>query len=260
MLPPMTKSTFHEHLPAIHDAYVAASHGTMKQAIDEEPGDTMNDTYDIDVSVDGTWQRRGYSSLNGVVAIISANTGKCVDTEVLSKTCKGCQYWKGKEEQIGYLSWLNSHECAINFDGAAGSMEKDGVISIFKRSILLYNIRYKTYIGDGDTSSYQAMVKSKPYGEFIPWNDEYVGHVQKRIGSRLRKLKAEDKSLGGRGKGKLNQTVIDSLQNSMGLAIRQNIGNLEAMRLNVGALLFHYSEANTLEGRHQFCPKTADSW
>ena len=90
------------------------------------------------------------------------------------------------------------------------------------------------------------MVKSKPYGEFIPPKDECVGHVQKRVGFRLRKLKAEDKSLGGRGKGKLNQRVIDSLQNSMGLAIRQYIGNLEAMRLNVGALLFHYSEENTL--------------
>ena len=80
MLPPTTKNTFHEHLPAIHDAYVAASHGSMEKAFDEEHGDTpTNDTYDIDVSVDGTWQRRDYSSLNGVVTIISADTGKCVD-------------------------------------------------------------------------------------------------------------------------------------------------------------------------------------
>ena len=107
-----------------------------------------------------------------------------------------------------------------HFDGAAGSMEKEGVSTIFKRSVHLCNIRYKTYIGEGDTSSYQAMVKSKPYGEFIPPKDEGAWHVQKRVGSRLRKLlKAEDKLSGGRGKGKLNQRVIDSPQNRMGLAI-----------------------------------------
>ena len=45
VLPPMTKSTFHEHLPTIHDAYVAASHWSMKQAIDEKRGDAPpNDT------------------------------------------------------------------------------------------------------------------------------------------------------------------------------------------------------------------------
>ena len=76
-----------------------------------------------------------YSPLNGV-----AHTGKCVGTEVLSKTCKGSQYWRGKEEQIGNLTSLNSHECAINFDGTAGSMENDGVISILVYS-LVYSIQ-----------------------------------------------------------------------------------------------------------------------
>ena len=33
---------------------------------------------DIRVSVDGTWQKRGFSSLNGVVAAISVNTGKVI--------------------------------------------------------------------------------------------------------------------------------------------------------------------------------------
>ena len=46
----------------------------------------------------------------------------------------------------------------------------------------------------------------------------------------------------------------------MGLAIRQNIGDLNAMNLNIGAILYHYSDANTPDGPHQFCPKTTDSW
>ena len=52
------------------------------------------------MSVDGTWQRRGFSSLNGsllffsqfsqvTVTAISSDSKKCLDYEVMSKTCKG---------------------------------------------------------------------------------------------------------------------------------------------------------------------------
>jgi hypothetical protein len=43
------------------------------------------------VSSDGTWQRRGYSSMNGCVTTISMDTGRCIDVEVLSKVCHACQ-------------------------------------------------------------------------------------------------------------------------------------------------------------------------
>ena len=42
---------------------------------------------DIKVSVDGTWQRRGLSSLNGVVAAVSVSTGKVIDIEIMSRHC-----------------------------------------------------------------------------------------------------------------------------------------------------------------------------
>ena len=48
-------------------------------------------TTDISVSVDGTWQRRGYASLNGVVAAISTANSKVVDVETVSWCCKACQ-------------------------------------------------------------------------------------------------------------------------------------------------------------------------
>ena len=41
---------------------------------------------DISVSCDGTWQRRGYSSLNGVVSAISVDTGRCLAYDALVKT------------------------------------------------------------------------------------------------------------------------------------------------------------------------------
>ena len=47
---------------------------------------------DCQVSVDGTWQRRGYLSLNGAVTVLPKENGRCPDLCVLSKTCKGCHY------------------------------------------------------------------------------------------------------------------------------------------------------------------------
>ena len=48
------------------------------------------ETTDIGVAVDGTWQRRGYSSMNGVVVAMSVVSGKVVDIERLSRFCKAC--------------------------------------------------------------------------------------------------------------------------------------------------------------------------
>ncbi|GFW78296.1 uncharacterized protein TNCV_4123651 [Trichonephila clavipes] len=42
------------------------------------------------VSVDGTWQKRGYSSLNGCVSAISVDSGKILDIEVLSQDFAEC--------------------------------------------------------------------------------------------------------------------------------------------------------------------------
>ena len=45
---------------------------------------------DVEVSLDGTWQHRGYSSLNRVVTVISIKNGKVLDIEPMSRTFKAC--------------------------------------------------------------------------------------------------------------------------------------------------------------------------
>lgn len=42
---------------------------------------------DTPIAVDGTWQKRGYKSLNGIVTATSFDTGKVVDMSILSKYC-----------------------------------------------------------------------------------------------------------------------------------------------------------------------------
>ena len=50
---------------------------------------------------------------------------------------------------------------------------------------------------------------------------ERIGHVQKRVGTRLRKLKKTEKDL---IKMCLTDKIIDRLQNYYGMAVRSNVG------------------------------------
>ncbi|GFT87552.1 uncharacterized protein TNCV_3759911 [Trichonephila clavipes] len=86
---------------------------------------------------------------------------------------------------------------------------------------------------------------------------ECIGHVQKRVGSRLRKLKTKTKGLSG--KGKLTDNFIDRLQNYYGIAVRSNVGNLTAMQQNVIAALYHCASSDK-KPMHGQCPIGKESW
>ncbi|GFU70655.1 uncharacterized protein TNCV_528081 [Trichonephila clavipes] len=62
---------------------------TMKEAaLEIRSNETDTEFSQCGVSVDGTWQRRGYSSLNGCVSVISRDSGKVLDVEFMSKVCR----------------------------------------------------------------------------------------------------------------------------------------------------------------------------
>ena len=86
---------------------------------------------------------------------------------------------------------------------------------------------------------------------------ECIGHIQKRVGNRLRKFKKTIKGLGG--KGRLTDATIDKLQNYYGIAIRRNVGNLEGMKSCVSAALFHVASSSE-NSWHSHCPIGKDSW
>ena len=220
---------------------------------------------DIAVSCDGTWQRRGFSSLNGAVTAISIESGKCLGYECLAKTCKACELWQCRKGTPEYENFLKDHNCVINHIGTAGAMEAAGVVRIFKKSVKNLQPRYTTYIGDGDSKGHLSVVQAQTYGpDKLPAKGECLGHIQKRVGTRLRKFKKEKgsemlsdgKTLGGIGR--LNEKWINKLQNYYGLAIRQNTTDLDAMRRAVGAVLYHCSEAKSSMARHMFCDKESE--
>jgi hypothetical protein len=134
------------------------------------------------------------------------------------------------------------------------------------KSIDKRGLRYTHYIGDGDSKAHAEVLKNDPYPGLIVEKLECVGHVQKRVGNRLRKLKSTDKTkladgktLGG--KGRLTDKSINKLQNYYGIAVRKSTGStVYQMKKAIGAVLFHCSDALNLESRHYMCPRTIDSW
>ena len=72
----------------IKDSAKRVAERSMSNAASKLRGDAIY--ADVGVSVDGTWQRKGFSSMNGVVTAISIDSGKVLDTAILSKNCKGC--------------------------------------------------------------------------------------------------------------------------------------------------------------------------
>ncbi|GFX59390.1 uncharacterized protein TNCV_2880591 [Trichonephila clavipes] len=106
-----------------------------------------SDVAECGVSVDGTWQRRGHSSLNGCVAVLSIDTGKVVDLEVMSKWCRNCNTSKSSEKS----KHVKKHQCSCNHQGSAGSMEPVGAYRLFERSRETRKLEYVEFYGDGDS-------------------------------------------------------------------------------------------------------------
>ena len=266
MPPPMNKTTYQDIVDGMHISYTEAADESMKAAACElvEMAHEDNNEYDagdgshvdVAVSVDGTWQKRGYASLNGAVTVIGLDNGKCLAYDCMAKSCKSCQAWENKKNTPDYEEFVRSHECAINHTGSAGKMEADGVVRCFEKSVATNGLQYTTYIGDGDSKAHSSVVAADPYSGVTVTKAECIGHIQKRVGSRLRKLKKKE----GKLLSKLTHKIINKMQNYFGIAIRNNNTSVDDMKKAIGAVLYHCSEANDPEARHMYCDRTEGTW
>ena len=182
------------------------------------------------------------------------------------KTCKACESWESRKGTEEYELLLSYHECDINHEGSSGSMEATGIVECFMSSEDDRKLWYINYIGDGDSKSYSDVVEHDPYHGKEVKKLECIGHIQKRLGTRSRKLKTTNKSAlsDGKpigGKGWLTDKMINKLQNYFGITIRQSKGKtVYELKKAIGAVLFHCSEASNLDTRHQMCPHSNESW
>ncbi|GFW42726.1 uncharacterized protein TNCV_473161 [Trichonephila clavipes] len=130
----------------------------------------------IAVAVDGTWHKRGYSSLNGVVCATSVENGR--------------------------LSTLKLSQ---------------NIVLHVRRSETSRKACYTQYLGDGDSKGFFTIKEAKIYGDTEVEKLECVGHVQKRMGTKLRNILkmskgiklSDGKNISGRGRLTLKESELN---------------------------------------------------
>lgn len=253
---PMTVKNFNNISDLLGNAAKTVAEKSMNDAVTELKKSKNIDILDIGVSVDGTWQRRGFSSLNGVVAAISVDNGKVIDVEPMSRYCRECavntRRLQDDEEALEIWKARHRDDCKLTCDGSAPSMEPEGTRRIFSRSIEIRRVRYIGFYGDGDSKAF--LVVEDIYGNIKVIKFECIGHYQKRVGCRLRKLKKRIKGLRS-----LTEAIIDKLQNYFGIALRCNCTSVDEMAEAIMASLFHVCSSKD-RNLHDHCMKGPNSW
>ncbi|GFV59456.1 uncharacterized protein TNCV_4921471 [Trichonephila clavipes] len=194
--PPPAK--FERHNSLFLNVLKTISEDSMNAAVHEAVIANDNNS-NIAVAVDGTWHKRGYSSLNGV------------RSETSRKAC------------------------------------------------------YTQYLGDGDSKGFLTIKEAKVYGDTEVEKLECVGHVQKRMCTRLRNILKMSKGIklsdgeNISGRGRLTLKEVDSIQHYYGLAIHKNLSSVEDMKRAIWAIDFHKLSTED-NPQHALCPLGEDSW
>lgn len=181
LLRPIFQTTYDTIVNNILIATEAVRTKCIQKASEEEKKISIEkgQTNGITVSGDGSWRKRGFSSLYGLVTLIGSSTGKVVDVLVKSKHCKACEFWTKKKDTAEYEQWAESHseQCQANHEGSAGKMEVDAVIEMFSRSEDLHNVKYVNYIGDGDSKTFKRILDAEPYKNVTIYKKECIDHM-----------------------------------------------------------------------------------
>ena len=175
------------------------------------------------ISVDGTYMTRGHFSNIGILTVIGLKIGKVIDTGARSKLCKCCEYWE-KQDQASerYQRWRACHreKCTLSHESLSGSKEGEIAKKVFSCSVELYNLRYTSFIGDGDTNSFKKVFLIQSLTVMSPCRNWNVSSRAEADGEET----ADGKSIGGRGR--LTDMEINKIQAYYGNAIGENTNNL----------------------------------
>ena len=258
------RKTYAKKEKKIIDTLVGVTDNILEQSailVKENYEVPLDDLCNVTVSFDGSWHKRGHTSLYGIAAVIEVNTGLILDYTVLSKYCHMCSLketeYKGKET-AEFQRWLPTHLCCINYVGSSNAMETEAARILWGRSEER-GFRYTGFLSDGDSKAYTVVSNLNIYGQEYPIErEECVNHAHKRMGGALRKLRKE-KCLGGKGQGKLTDPMCDFFQRMYRKAIKDNVGNPEGMRHAIFATLFHCMSTDE-RPHHIRCPPGANSW
>lgn len=274
----MSRKTFQEQFKKLMAAsakerqeILAESRAAVRRAHEAlDPSLKNKKILEIAVSYDGSWQKRGHTSLFGIGVVVDLLTGLVVDFFIVSKYCHMCAITQAEldPDSPEYKIWEEGHKedgCLKNYSGTSGGMEQFAALILWQRSEAECGMRYTTMLSDGDSKTISHLNNAKPYGaDVVIIKEECVNHVSKRLATALDKLPASVKnthgvSIGGVGDGKLKKELIPSLQTYYRLSITRNAPNVQAMQKDIMATLKHCSSTNE-NPDHEDCPKGEESW
>lgn len=247
----MSPTTFQSHCKRINEAdtlgFNLSLHDIRKKVreayMELDPTIGENDILHIGVNYDGSWHKRGFTSTTGVACVIDLLTGYVIDFVVLCKFChtsaKAKQSFGEKSQE--YKDWHKDHQpqCQSSYDGSSPAMEVTAADILWKRS-LTFKMRYTTLLSDGDSKTFNHLVNSEVYGPDITIvKEECINHVAKRLGTSLRKLVKDNKTLGVTKHGSLKDVTITKLTRYYQNAIRSNMNDRDSMKTAIFATLYH---------------------
>ena len=191
---------------------VMAEAGKEEKRLAEEREDYHEGVPAITVIVDGGWSKRShrhsYNAKSGVGIIIGQATGKLLYIGVRNKYCTACM--QGVPP--------NQHACYKNWDESSSEMEPDIILEGFKQAEQVHGVRYKRFVGDGDSSVYPTLIENVPgWGRYIE-KLECANHACKCYRSGLEKLVQDKPSY--KGKGGLTKKIRCRLTSAARCAIK----------------------------------------
>ena len=93
----MNVSAYHKTEEELYEHYKKTAQADMKQMTYDIRKTKLKESYtddaivDIDASFECTWQKRGYSSLNGMTTAITRTLENVFDYRIMTKKCKACE-------------------------------------------------------------------------------------------------------------------------------------------------------------------------
>ena len=106
--------------------------------------------------VDGRWSKcshhHSYNAKSGVGIIIGQATGKLLYIGVKNRYRTACTHGIPTDQHICYKNWEES----------SSEMEPDIILEGFKQVEEVHGVRYKRFVGDGDSSGYPTLVQNVP--------------------------------------------------------------------------------------------------
>ncbi|GFU67522.1 uncharacterized protein TNCV_1600041 [Trichonephila clavipes] len=218
--PPPAK--FKRHNSLFLNVLKTISEDSMNAAVHEAVIANDNNS-NIAVAVDGTWHKRGYSSLNGVVCSTSL-----LRTESGGMECRGLL-------SIFHRSETSRKACYTQY---LGDGDSKGFLTI--KEVKVY----------GDTEVEKL--------ECVDHVQKRMGTRLRNILKMSKGIKLSDgENISGRGWLTLKE--VDSIQYYYGLAIRKNLSSVEDMKRAIWAIYFHKLSTED-NPQHALCPLGEDSW